>query len=74
MIEGVGLLYFVIISQRFSDNFYIEVLILLNSLSLVFQALQIKKGIDRASKGFMDRFTWYNGFVYIGYRAIPFLF
>lgn len=68
------LLYFPLSSGKYTSNTYITVLMVLNLIALLVQALQIKKGIDRASKGFMDRYTWYNGFVYLGYRAVPFLF
>jgi len=74
MMEGVVLLYFPLSSDRYTDNTYITVLIALSLMNMLVQALQIKKGLDRTSKGFMDRYTWYNGFVYQGYRAIPFLF
>ena len=46
----------------------------MNMLGLLVQSLQIKAGLDQSSRGFMDRYTWYNGFIYIGFRAIPFLF
>lgn len=74
MMEGVVLLYFPLSSERYTDNTYITILITLSLMNILVQALQIKKGLDRTSKGFMDRYTWYNGFVYLGYRAIPFLF
>lgn len=46
----------------------------MNILALLVQSLQIKAGLDQSSRGFMDRYTWYNGFIYMGFRAIPFLF
>ena len=74
MIEGVVLLFFPLHSEQYSYNGYITVLLVLSLMALLVQALQIKKGLDQASRGFMDRYTWYNGFVYLGYRAVPFLF
>ena len=74
MTESLALLYFPLSSDNYQDNAFITMLVLLSLANLLVQALQIKKGLDQTSKGFMDRFTWYNGFVYTGYRAIPFLF
>jgi hypothetical protein len=74
MIESVILLYFPLSSGQYRTNSYVIVLLIMSLMSLLIQALQVKKGLDQASRGFMDRYTWYNGFVYIGYRAIPFLF
>lgn len=72
--EAVVLLYFPLSSAKYVGNSYITILVVVSMMALLVQALQIKKGLDRASKGFMDRYTWYNGFIYMGYRAIPFLF
>lgn len=74
MTESVVLLYFPLSSERYQSNTYITVMVIVSMMGLLVQALQIKKGLDRASRGFMDRYTWYNGFIYMGYRAIPFLF
>lgn len=72
--EAVVLLYFPLSSETYQSNSYVTVLVVGSMMALLVQALQIKKGLDQASKGFMDRYTWYNGFIYMGYRAIPFLF
>jgi len=74
VVESVILLYFPLSSGQYESNPYVIVLLILSLFSLLVQALQVKKGLDQTSRGFMDRYTWYNGFVYIGYRAIPFLF
>jgi hypothetical protein len=74
MTESVVLLYFPLSSERYQSNTYITVMVIVSMMGLLVQALQIKKGLDLASRGFMDRYTWYNGFIYMGYRAIPFLF
>ncbi len=46
----------------------------ISALGFLCSALQIKYGIDQKSKGFMDVYTWYNGMVYMAFRAVPFLF
>ncbi len=68
------LIYFPLSSGQFEGNAYVTVLLVMNMLGLLVQSLQIKAGLDQSSRGFMDRYTWYNGFIYMGYRAIPFLF
>lgn len=67
-------IFFPLNSGKNSTNTYIWIFYTLYSTSFLASALQIKYGINQYSKGFMDRFTWYNGFIYIGFRAIPFLF
>jgi hypothetical protein len=74
LVEGVVLVYFPLSSGQFAGNGYVTTLLVLSMLALLVQALQIKQGLDQASRGFMDRYTWYNGFIYIGFRAVPFLF
>lgn len=74
LVEGVVLVYFPLSSGQFAGNGYVTALLVLSMLALLLQALQIKQGLDQASRGFMDRYTWYNGFIYIGFRAVPFLF
>ena len=74
LVEGVVLVYFPLSSGQFAGNGFVTTLLVLNMLALLVQALQIKQGLDQASRGFMDRHTWYNGFIYIGFRAVPFLF
>jgi len=74
LVEGVILIYFPLSSGRYEGNIYVTILLIISLIGLLVQALQIKNGLDQSSRGFMDRYTWYNGFVYIGYRAIPFLF
>lgn len=68
------LVYFPLSSGQFAGNGFVTAHLVLNMLALLVQALQIKQGLDQASRGFMDRYTWYNGFIYIGFRAVPFLF
>lgn len=74
LVESVVLLYFPISSGLYASNTYVTVLLVLSLLTLLVAALQVRKGLDQASRGFMDRYTWYNGFIYMGFRAIPFLF
>lgn len=73
-IELLVLVVFPLNSNNFTGNFYILFFYIINALVFLVSALQIKYGIDQKSKGFMDRYTWYNGFVYMGFRAVPFLF
>lgn len=72
--ELLILVFFPLNSNNFTDNSYISIFYIINALVFLVSALQIKYGIDQKSKGFMDRYTWYNGFVYMGFRAVPFLF
>ena len=72
--EMLVLVIFPFNSGNFTNNWYIFVFYLINVFVFLVSALQIKSGIDLQSKGFMDRYTWYNGFVYTGFRAVPFLF
>ena len=72
--ELLILLFFPFSSNNFTENSYIDFFYIISALILLVSALQIKYGIDQKSKGFMDRYTWYNGFVYMGFRAVPFLF
>ena len=68
------MIYFPLSSGKYTGNTYVTVLLIISLIGFLVQALQIKNGLDQSSRGFMDRYTWYNGFVYTGYRAIPFLF
>lgn len=58
----------------FVHNLYVSLYYGLNSLYFLVCTLQIKYGMDNKARGFMDRYTWYNGYIYLLYRAIPFLF
>jgi hypothetical protein len=73
-VEATVILFFPINSDKYSHNIYIILFYVFYSFSFLISALQIKSGFDQKSKGFMDRYTWYNGFIYIGFRAVPFLF
>ena len=70
----ITILFFPFNSGNFTSNNYITVFYLLHAVYFLISALQIRLGIEKESRGFMDRYTWYNGFVYMAYRAIPFLF
>lgn len=70
----IVLIFFPFNSGHFASNGYVTTYYLLHIPYFLISALQIKYGIDKESRGFMDRYTWYNGFVYVFYRAVPFLF
>lgn len=73
-VEILVLWFFPMNSNNFTNNFYISFFYILNALAFLVSALQIKEGIDQKSKGFMDSYTWYNGYIYMAFRAVPFLF
>jgi hypothetical protein len=73
-VEVLVLVFFPLNSNNFTNNFYISCFYVLNALAFLVSALQIKYGIDQKSKGFMDSYTWYNGYIYTAFRAVPFLF
>lgn len=73
-IQYLILVFFPLNSNNYTQNNYIYLFYIINGLTFLVSSLQIKYGIDQKSKGFMDRYTWYNGFVYMGFRAVPFLF
>lgn len=55
-------------------NHYIFIFGFIYNIYFLISALQVKHGINRISRGFMERYTWYNGFIYMGFRAVPFVF
>jgi hypothetical protein len=61
-------------SASHSINIYAMGFYFLYCLYFLLSALQIRDGIDRTSRGFMDRYVWYNGYVYTALRVTPFLF
>lgn len=81
-VMGVSLVYvhvmvlafFPINSGYYGTNHYIVVFYILHIFYFLISALQIKVGLNKESRGFLDRYTWYNGYIYMFYRAIPFLF
>ena len=73
-VHSVVLAFFPINSGHFASNAYVTFYYILHIFYFLISSLQIKYGIDKESRGFMDRYTWYNGFIYMFYRAVPFLF
>jgi hypothetical protein len=72
--EFLIVFFFPYSSDNFSSNSYMSIFYIFNVLTFLLSALQIRYGIDQQSKGFMDKYTWYNGFIYMAFRAVPFLF
>lgn len=68
------LLFFPSHSGLHQTNSYVQVFYILATFYFLVAALQVKYGVDQFSRGFMERYTWYNGFVYLFFRAVPFLF
>lgn len=73
-VHGAVLLFFPLNSDYFGSNRYITVFYVLHIFYFLISALQVKVGLNKESRGFMDRYSWYNGYIYMTYRAIPFLF
>jgi len=73
-VHAAVLCFFPLNSGYFGNNYYITVFYILHLFYFLISSLQIKVGVNKESRGFIDRYTWYNGFIYNFYRAIPFLF
>lgn len=73
-VHFVVLCFFPLNSGYFGNNNYVTVFYILHLFYFLISSLQVKVGVNKESRGFMDRYTWYNGFVYSFYRAVPFLF
>lgn len=73
-VHVIVLAFFPINSGYFGSNPYITLFYILHIFYFLISSLQIKVGLNKESRGFMDRYTWYNGYIYMCYRAIPFLF
>lgn len=74
LIHGLVLVFFPFNSDSYESNTYVIIFYILNSFYFLISSLQVRNGVDKESRGFMERYTWYNGFIYMFYRAIPFLF
>lgn len=61
-------------SSTSSINNYCLIFYALYCFYFFISALQIRDGIDRMSRGFMERYVWYNGYIYTTFRAVPFIF
>ena len=66
--------YMLLFASPHGGNKYTFVFGGIYSLYFLLSSLQVRNGIDKTSRGFMERYTWYNGFIYMGFRAIPFVF
>ena len=61
-------------SASHTRNFYSKGFYTLYCVYFMLSSMQVRDGIDRTSRGFMDRYVWYNGYVYTALRVVPFLF
>lgn len=75
LIASIFLLNYMFLFQTpEGGNTYIFIFGFIYSFYFLLSALQVRHGINRISRGFMERYTWYNGFIYMGFRAVPFVF